>query len=57
MMAIQSAYLLGAGRVIAVDPFPERLQMAREKAGAETIDYTEVDSVVEALKEITGGVV
>ena len=57
LMAIQNAYLLGAGRVIAVDRFPERLQMAREKAGAETIDYTEVDSVVEALKEITGGVV
>ena len=57
LMAIQNAYLLGAGRVIAVDRFPERLQMAREKAGAETIDYTEVDSVVEALKEMTGGVV
>src|SRR5204862_3941356 len=25
------------------------------KAGAETIDYTEVDSVVETLKEMTGG--
>ena len=55
LMAIQSAYLLGAGRVIAVDRFPERLRMAREKAGAETIDYTEVDSVVEVLKEMTGG--
>ncbi len=55
LMAIQSAYLLGAGRVIAIDRFPERLQMARENAGAETIDYTAVDSVVEALKEMTAG--
>lgn len=55
LMAIQSAYLLGAGRVIAIDRFPERLQMAKENAGAETIDYTAVDSVVEALKEMTGG--
>src|SRR5690349_16215966 len=36
--AIASAYLLGAERVIAIDRFPYRLQMARERAGAaETI--------------------
>jgi threonine dehydrogenase-like Zn-dependent dehydrogenase len=55
LMAQRSAYLLGAERVIAIDRFPERLQMAREKAGSETIDYTAVDSVVETLKEMTGG--
>ncbi|MFY0573753.1 zinc-dependent alcohol dehydrogenase [Cystobacter fuscus] len=55
LMAMQSAYLLGAERVIAIDRFPERLQLAREKAGAETIDYTQVDSVVEELREMTGG--
>jgi threonine dehydrogenase-like Zn-dependent dehydrogenase len=52
--AIASAYLLGAGRVIAIDRFPYRLQMAREKAGAETLNYEEVN-VLEALKEMTGG--
>ena len=52
--AIKSAYLLGAERVIAIDRFPYRLQMAREKAGAETINYEEVN-VLEALKEMTGG--
>ncbi|MBA3762520.1 MAG: alcohol dehydrogenase catalytic domain-containing protein, partial [Chthoniobacterales bacterium] len=36
--AIKSAYLLGAERVIAIDRFPERLRMASEKAGAETIN-------------------
>ncbi len=52
--AIASAYLLGAERVIAIDRFPYRLQMAREKAGAETINYEEVN-VLEALREMTGG--
>jgi threonine dehydrogenase-like Zn-dependent dehydrogenase len=53
--AIKSAYMLGAERVIAIDRFPYRLQMARDQAGAETINYEEVDSVHEALKEMTGG--
>jgi len=53
--AIKSAYLLGAERVIAIDRFPERLRMARDKAGAaEVLNYEEV-SVVEALNELTGG--
>jgi threonine dehydrogenase-like Zn-dependent dehydrogenase len=52
--AIQSAYLLGAERVVAIDRFPERLRMAREKSGAETIDYEEVN-VLDALRDLTGG--
>jgi len=53
-LAVASAYLLGAERVIAIDRFAYRLQMAREKAGAETLNYEEVD-VLEALRELTGG--
>jgi threonine dehydrogenase-like Zn-dependent dehydrogenase len=53
--AIASAYLLGAERVYAIDRFPYRLQMAREKCGAITINYEEVESVVETLTELTGG--
>jgi threonine dehydrogenase-like Zn-dependent dehydrogenase len=52
--AIASAYLLGAERVIAIDRFDYRLKMAREQAGAETINY-EQTSVREALREMTGG--
>jgi threonine dehydrogenase-like Zn-dependent dehydrogenase len=52
--AIRSAFLLGAERVFAIDCVPERLRMA-EAANAITIDYEEVDSVVEVLKELTGG--
>jgi len=53
--AIKSAFMLGAERVIAIDRFPYRLRMASEKAGAETINYAEVDSVPEVLREMTGG--
>ncbi|HEY2091951.1 MAG TPA: zinc-dependent alcohol dehydrogenase [Thermoanaerobaculia bacterium] len=53
--AIKSARLLGAERVIAIDRFPERLRLAREQSQAETIDYSEVDDVFTALKEMTGG--
>ena len=52
--AIASAYLLGAERVIAIDRFPYRLGMARDKAGAEAINYEEVD-VYDALMEMTAG--
>jgi threonine dehydrogenase-like Zn-dependent dehydrogenase len=52
--AMQSAYLLGAEKVIGIDRFPERLRMAREKSKAITLDYEEVD-VATALKELTGG--
>ncbi len=54
LMAMQSAYLMGAERVIAIDRLPERLGMAKEHAGAETLDYSK-ESVLEALREMTGG--
>jgi threonine dehydrogenase-like Zn-dependent dehydrogenase len=53
--AIASAFLLGAERVIAIDRFKYRLDMARERSGAETINYEEVHSVVDTLNEMTGG--
>ena len=54
--AIASARLLGAERIIGIDRFPERLRMAREKAGADdTINYEETD-VYDTLMEITGGI-
>ena len=52
--AIKSAFLLGAERVIAIDRFPYRLRMAREKGGAETLNYEEV-GIHEALKDMTAG--
>ena len=55
MFAIASAYMLGAGKVIAIDRFPYRLQMARERAGAITVNYDEVDSVPDVLLDLTAG--
>ena len=51
---IRSARLLGAGRVIAIDRFPERLALAR-KAGADTLDYEDEESLLAALKDETAG--
>jgi threonine dehydrogenase-like Zn-dependent dehydrogenase len=53
--AAASARLLGAERVIVIDRFEYRLRIAEQNSGAETLNYEEVDSVPEALKEITGG--
>jgi threonine dehydrogenase-like Zn-dependent dehydrogenase len=53
--AIKSAFLLGAETVIGIDCVPERLRLAREKSGAKTINFNEVDSVPDTLKEMTGG--
>ncbi|GIH96261.1 zinc-dependent alcohol dehydrogenase [Planobispora siamensis] len=51
--AMASAFLMGAERVIAIDRFPYRLRRA-ERAGAETLDYEEVN-VLEALRDMTAG--
>ena len=52
--AIKSAWMLGAGRVIAIDRRPERLRMAADQGKADTLDMNHVD-VFEAVKEMTGG--
>jgi threonine dehydrogenase-like Zn-dependent dehydrogenase len=52
--AIKSAYMLGAERVIAIDRFQYRLNMARTRGGADTLNYEELD-IHEALKDMTGG--
>lgn len=52
-MAIRSAFILGAGRVIAIDTVPERLEMARQ-SGAETLDFMDAD-IYEKLYEMTNG--
>ncbi|GAC1509804.1 MAG: zinc-dependent alcohol dehydrogenase [Chloroflexota bacterium] len=53
--AIQSAFLLGAERVIGIDRYPERLRMAREHSGADIINYEESGDVLDVLKDMTDG--
>ncbi|MGR3570888.1 zinc-dependent alcohol dehydrogenase [Brevirhabdus sp.] len=54
LFAIQSALLMGAHQVIAIDHYPHRLDLAR-KLGAKVIDYRRT-RVLEALREMTGGI-
>jgi threonine dehydrogenase-like Zn-dependent dehydrogenase len=54
LFAIESARLLGAGRIFAIDAIPTRLAAARA-LGAEVIDYDEEDPV-EALRRLTNGI-
>ena len=54
LFAVQSAFLMGAERVIAIDHYPHRLELARG-FGAETINYKE-SMVYEALQDMTGGI-
>lgn len=54
LFAIASAGLMGAGRILAVDQIPSRLDMARAQ-GAEVIDFSREDPV-EAIRELTGGI-
>src|SRR6267154_754979 len=54
LFSVQSAFVLGAHRVIAIDHHPHRLDLAKSM-GAEVINYEEV-RVREALVEMTGGI-
>jgi threonine dehydrogenase-like Zn-dependent dehydrogenase len=55
LFAMKSAWWMGAGRVIAIDRFPERLELAERFAKAETIDYAHEDPA-ERLREMTHGI-
>jgi len=54
LFCVQSAFLMGAERVIAIDHFPRRLELAA-KFGAETLNFEE-SKTYEALMEMTGGI-
>ncbi len=53
-MAIRSAFMLGAERVICIDHFKGRLQMARN-IGAETLNFEEEEELFDEIKRRTGG--
>ena len=52
--AIASAKLLNAGRIIAVDAIPSRLEMARRQ-GAEIVNFEREDPLA-AIRELTQGI-
>jgi threonine dehydrogenase-like Zn-dependent dehydrogenase len=55
LAAARCAWLLGAGKVLAIDRVEARLRMAERWAGAETIDLRERGDPVAALKDLTRG--
>lgn len=54
LLAMKSAMHMGAGKVVAIDKNPERLEMAFTHCNAETLNFEE-DDIVEALHSLTGG--
>jgi len=54
LFAVQSAFLMGAERVIAIDHYPHRLELAA-RFGAERLNFKETD-VYDALMQMTGGI-
>ncbi|MEW9855358.1 zinc-dependent alcohol dehydrogenase [Novosphingobium sp. M1R2S20] len=54
LFAIQSALIMGASEVIAIDHYPHRLELAR-KLGAKVINFHETN-VLEALMDMSGGI-
>ncbi|MEQ9662713.1 MAG: zinc-dependent alcohol dehydrogenase [Parasphingopyxis sp.] len=54
LFAVQSALIMGAEQVIAIDHYPNRLDLAKT-LGAKAINFRE-SNVREALMEMTGGI-
>ena len=54
LFAIQSAIVMGASKVIAIDHYPHRLELAKQ-LGAEVIDFR-TTNVREAQMEMSGGI-
>jgi threonine dehydrogenase-like Zn-dependent dehydrogenase len=54
LFAIQSALVMGAAQVIAIDHYPRRLELAKQ-LGAKVLNYRNTH-VYDALVEMTGGI-
>jgi S-(hydroxymethyl)glutathione dehydrogenase/alcohol dehydrogenase len=52
--AVQGARLAGAGRIVAVDRLPAKLELARRFGATDVVDASEVDPVA-AVRELTHG--
>lgn len=54
LSAINGAAIAGAGRIIAVDMMPQKLELARKFGATDTVNPKDGDPV-EAIREMTGG--
>ncbi len=55
LAAIQGARIAGANQIIAVDLSNEKLETARGMGATDVVNASEVDDVVAAVRELTGG--
>ena len=55
LSAVQGARVAGAGRIIAVDMSAEKLDTARLMGATDTVNASEVDDVVTAVRDMTSG--
>ena len=55
LAAIQAARIAGAGQVVVVDVSESKLELAQQLGGTELVNASQVDNVVAAVKELTGG--
>jgi S-(hydroxymethyl)glutathione dehydrogenase / alcohol dehydrogenase len=55
LAAIQGARIAGAGTVIAVDVTADKLEVAQTFGATQTVNAREVDDVVGAVRDLTGG--
>ena len=54
LAAIQGARIAGARRIIAVDKFPNKLELAKKLGATDGVDTSQVDAV-KAIRELTNG--
>ncbi|MBW3558946.1 MAG: Zn-dependent alcohol dehydrogenase [Proteobacteria bacterium] len=55
LSAVNGAAIAGAGRIIAVDRVPAKLELARRLGATDVVDASAVDDPAKAVLELTGG--
>jgi S-(hydroxymethyl)glutathione dehydrogenase/alcohol dehydrogenase len=55
LSAVNGAVLAGAERVIAIDTQPSKLEIARQLGATDTLNVSNIDDPVKAIREMTGG--
>src|SRR5229473_4383467 len=55
LSAVNGAALAGAERVIAIDTQPSKLELAKQLGATDTLNVSNIDDPVKAIREMTGG--
>ena len=55
LATINGAAIAGAGRIIAIDRMPSKLELAKTFGATDVIDASAVDDIAKAVVELTGG--